>query len=221
MLRPGLFAADATMMDERAGQPARPKGGGPPGGSAFDRLGRVRLQGARHLLATDEAFAPTEVPAPPPQATSTPASEPAVAAEPRTFPGGRVTLPRLDGTDGCSVHLTGAAFRPDHTREETTTAGGGGYADYFTEESLFTAGSEPAEDTTGPPPAVVAAYKELRLPAESAWPEVVAQHRALVKEFHPDGYADQDAAVRDFAEAEIRKINNAYDTLRRHRREPD
>lgn len=212
------------MMDERGGQTARPKGGGPPGGSAFDRHGRVRLQGARRVLATDDAFGQPETQAYAPPSTTTSPPPPPGSPEivtPRSFPGGRVTLPRLDGSDGASVHLTGAAFRPDAPRGDTTTTSTSAFADYFTEQSLFTGDVAPDDDSPGPPPAVVAAFAELRLGPDSSWEEVVARHRTLVKEFHPDGFADQAQEIRDHAEAEIRKINNAYDTLRRHRRGSD
>lgn len=208
-------------MDERAGQRAPSKGGGPPGGSAFDRLGRVRRQSSRQVLATDDAFTAGEpIPEPPPQPPGTPRSpdpDAPRATGRRSFPGGRVTLPRLDGKDGTSVHLTGAAFRPDTATTREAEHAGSTFTDYFTAQSLFSDSSSPPEDVSGPPAATLTAYAELQLPPDSTWPEVVARHRALVKEFHPDRYGDHDAAARERAEAEIRRINNAYDTIRRYR----
>lgn len=209
-------------MDERAGQRAPSKGGGPPGGSAFDRLGRLRRQSSRQVFATDDAFAAVEpIAEPPPQPPSTPRSpdpDSPRATGPRSFPGGRVTLPRLDGKDGTSVHLTGAAFRPDTATTREAEHAGSTFTEYFTAQSLFSdASSSSVDEGTGPPAAVIAAYTELRLPPDSSWPEVLARHRALVKEFHPDRFGDHDAAARERAEAEIRRINNAYDTIRRYR----
>lgn len=129
-----------------------------------------------------------------------------------------MTLPRLDGKDGTSVHLTSAAFRPDTATTREAEHPGSAFTEYFTAQSLFSDASSPTvDDDFGPPAAVLTAYAELRLPPDSSWPEVAARHRALVKEFHPDRFGDHDAAARERAEAEIRRINNAYDTIRRHR----
>ena len=216
-------------MDDQSGKPVRARGGGPPGGSAFDRHGRVRPTGARRVLATDDAFTTAESIPDSPKAPHPPGSEPGQPPR-RNFPGGRVTLPRLDGKDGASVHLTGAAFRPDNRAESSAAPSGSIFTEYFTHDSLFSDSSpsdsspsdssSPAGDSANSPPAVIAAYAELRLPPGSSPHDVATRHRALVKEFHPDRFGDEEPEARERAEEEIRRINNAYDTIRRHRPDP-
>lgn len=59
------------------------------------------------------------------------------------------------------------------------------------------------------------ALRELGLTADATWDEVRAEHRALVKKYHPDKFARSSAAERAKAEARIKKINAAYSVLER------
>lgn len=144
--------------------------------------------------------------------------DPAFAAVPRTaFPGGKVRLPRLNGDDRGptpTVDFVGTAFvgstttidEPPPPRVESA-----GFTEYFSYESLFTApASEEVHDVDD-------AYDALGVRRDAPWREVVAAHRALVKEFHPDRFADQPADVVAEAEARIRRINAAYGELQRQR----
>lgn len=146
-------------------------------------------------------------------------TDPAFAAVPRTaFPGGKVRLPKLNGDDrgpAPTVDFVGTAFAGGGTAtiEEPPPAptGPAGFTEYFTYESLF-AGA-PVEEVDG----TEDAYDALGVGRDAPWSEVVAAHRALVKEFHPDRFVDEPPEVIAEAEARIRRVNAAYGELQRAR----
>ena len=57
-------------------------------------------------------------------------------------------------------------------------------------------------------------YSVLRVSREDPWPKIVAAHRRLAKEFHPDRFVEQSADIVRQAELETKRINEAYATLR-------
>lgn len=131
------------------------------------------------------------------------------------FPGGRVKLPRLHSNDRSSepqIDVVGTAFvrsQPSVAHNADEQHGRrSGFTEYFTEESLF----------DEPPPEEVAdaddPYRVLRVRRENDWPSIVAAHRRLVKQFHPDSFIGHPPEVLAQAEAEIRRINLAYSMLR-------
>jgi len=185
-----------------------PRGGGPPGGSAFgERTTRRRI--SVRAAGTDGA---DDVPISFLPVSDTLADHRRnVTSGPASIPGGRVTLPRIDGPDEPGepdVQFVGTAFvRRGPAIEQPTPAAG--FEQYFTYESLF---AEPAAEATVARPDP---HEVLEVERSSPWPEVVAAHRRLVKENHPDHLADAPAEVRSAAEERLRLINSAFAEIRR------
>lgn len=140
-------------------------------------------------------------------------SPPAAFHAPRrqpTFPGGRVRLPRLeDRPVGAQpeVAFVGTAFVRRHAVAEEVPQSRSGFAEYYTYESLFE--DVPDDEATPDDP-----YSVLRVSREDPWPKIVAAHRRLAKEFHPDRFVEQSADIVRQAELETKRINEAYATLR-------
>ena len=126
-------------------------------------------------------------------------SPPAAFHAPRrqpTFPGGRVRLPRLeDRPVGAQpeVAFVGTAFVRRHAVAEEVPQSRSGFAEYYTPDDP---------------------YSVLRVSREDPWPKIVAAHRRLAKEFHPDRFVEQSADIVRQAELETKRINEAYATLR-------
>lgn len=132
----------------------------------------------------------------------------------RSFPGGRVRLPRLSGEDRSEtprIDVVETAFVGGGTAtlEAGSTPPAGGFTSYFTAESLFTA-PEPDDDLDPVDP-----YAVLKVTRDMPWSEIQSVHRALVKQFHPDRFVGHPAEVVALAEIEIKRINRAYSELRR------
>lgn len=131
----------------------------------------------------------------------------------RSFPGGKVRLPRLneDRSAGPQIDMVDTAFIGGGTAtvvEETPS----GFTGYYTYESLFNEPTEGDRDFEGEDP-----YQVLKVDPTADWSAIVAAHRSLVKEFHPDRFVDHPADVLAQAEVEIKRINRAYGELRQLR----
>lgn len=129
------------------------------------------------------------------------------------FPGGRVRLPRRDGdrSSGPQIDMVDTAFIGGRAATVTDDAPTG-FTGYFTYESLFEDPTEHEDGGSAEDP-----YKVLGVERTQEWSAIVAAHRALVKEFHPDRFVDHPAEVVAQAEVEIKRINRAYDQLRKDR----
>lgn len=64
-------------------------------------------------------------------------------------------------------------------------------------------------------PALVKAFSLLGVSSSATWDEVNAAHRALLKKHHPDRHAGNEALIKQ-ATAQSQKINEAYQTLKKH-----
>lgn len=87
-----------------------------------------------------------------------------------------------------------------------------GFTGYYTYESLFDTPLEGDDDFRHDEPHTV-----LRVEEDADWQTIVAAHRRLVKQFHPDRFVDHPPEVVSQAEAEIIRINQAYAEIRRRR----
>lgn len=150
--------------------------------------------------------------------TATGHHDPAFAAVSRAaFPGGKVRLPKLNGEDRGpvpTVDFVGTAFVGGGTatiEEPEPVAETVAFTQYFSYESLFAeppAHEELSDDN---------AYEVLGVARDTPWPAIVSAHRALVKEFHPDRFVGEPAAIIAEAEDRIRRVNAAYADLQRAR----
>jgi len=61
------------------------------------------------------------------------------------------------------------------------------------------------------------AYAELGLAPSASDEQVEQAFRRLISEYHPDRVANAAKEIRDLAEARARKINTAYEAIRRDR----
>lgn len=211
------------MNDDPTNEPPG-RGGGPPGGSAFTRDGKVRQPTSRRLIPNDAAFTrvdQTSTSTPSNPMPPTPAPVPPIPTE-RSFPGGHVTLPQISGTPSRTLFVSGVAFRRGQApgSDPDTDAARSGFSEYFPTDSLFAPPEAETGATAEVPADVARACAELRVRPDTPWPDVVARHRALVKEFHPDSFTENDKASHELAEIEIRRINQAYDVLRRRPLQP-
>ncbi len=191
--------------------------------------GGRRVRFVRAWPAPDESNpAPDEVPAEGPGPGQGPEANPDPDQPGSTaFPGGRVRLPRIeearrrraaqDAATESSVRFVGTAFvRPRRQPDvEEPTQNQSGFSEYYTYESLFDA---PHVEESPPANADDQALAELGLDRKAAWSDVVAAHRQLVKETHPDLLVGADAAVIEAATDRLRSINLAYARLKASRR---
>lgn len=131
----------------------------------------------------------------------------------RSFPGGKVRLPRLneDRTKGPQIDMVDTAFIGGGTATVVQEVPSG-FTGYYTYESLFDEPAEGDDDFHGEDP-----YSVLKVKSTDDWPTIVAAHRSLVKTFHPDRFVDHPADVVAQAEVEIKRINRAYGELRQLR----
>ena len=131
----------------------------------------------------------------------------------RSFPGGKVRLPRLneDRSSGPLIDMVDTAFIGGGTAT-VTQAPPTGFTGYYTYESLFEAPAEGDEDFQGEDP-----YAVLKVDPNAEWATIVTAHRRLVKMFHPDRFVDHPADVVAQADVEIKRINRAYAELRQLR----
>jgi len=130
----------------------------------------------------------------------------------RTFPGGRVRLPRLDSMPvEPEMQFVGTAFIRS-PNEDPAVDKAVGFDEYFTFESLFDEVEGDDEDANA-----LAAFDVLGVTPETPWKQIVAAHRTLVKEHHPDHLSDADDDTRLAAEERLREINQAYSELNRRR----
>lgn len=132
----------------------------------------------------------------------------------RSFPGGRVRLPRLNPDERAAepqIHMVGTAFLGGGATTVTEEAPTG-FTGYFTYESLFNEPTEGDADFEDEDP-----YHVLKVEPGADWATVVSAHRSLVKEFHPDRFVDHPAEVVAQAEVEIKRINRAYSELNKQR----
>lgn len=195
--------------------PARPRGGGPPGRSAFaTRQQRPTTEPvsersvAFEPIGTDAAPTGTQAPS---QTTSR--SEPPGTTAARSFPGGRARLPLLSRKDGSpQVAFVGTAFSRAATPATDAPTRQSAFSDYFSTESLFGPGDSIATPLT--PAHASDPCSVLGLEPDASWREIVRAHRALVKQNHPDHLGDLDDRARETAEARFREINEAYRTLK-------
>lgn len=64
-------------------------------------------------------------------------------------------------------------------------------------------------------PAVAKAYAVLGLVPSASWEEINASHRSLLKKYHPDRHAGNEAMMKQ-ATAQSQKINEAFQVLKKH-----
>jgi DnaJ-domain-containing protein 1 len=53
--------------------------------------------------------------------------------------------------------------------------------------------------------------------ATASWEQIEKERRKLLQQYHPDKVATAGVKIRELAEKEVKRINLAYDLLRRHR----
>lgn len=195
------------------------RGGGPPGGSAFNRGGRLRRISARpagtltpdrqsetapkgvaRIEAAPSAFLPAEAPSTPATSGAGPRSSTSYASLPFLgIPAGAEPL----------VQFVGTAFVRAHP-EESAPEQHSGFDEYFTFESLF---EEPPEadlssgHSDDP-------YDILGITPSTGWDEVISVKRRLVKQHHPDHLSEASCEERSAAEERLRLINWAYTQIR-------
>lgn len=234
---------DAARPQGRDPRVPRRRGGGPPGGSAWDESGQIRrITVTRAIpeppppptvtfeplpdvpaetiaepveeLTFESVFEPTfdvdEVftSAPDVEADTSP---PRAPSGPRSFPGGRVRLPRLEGgSDEPELTFVGTAFvrTPRNTTSTDDGDSRGGFEEYFTYESLFEESDEPEVDRAEDP------YEILGVTREDSWKTINAAHRRLAKECHPDRLVDASPEEVEAATEALRRINEAYDRIK-------
>ena len=66
-------------------------------------------------------------------------------------------------------------------------------------------------------PAPVSAYEVLGIPTDATEDEVKTAYRKLAMRHHPDRVASQGQDAQKKAETEFRKINEAYESIKKHR----
>lgn len=66
-------------------------------------------------------------------------------------------------------------------------------------------------------PAPVSAYEVLGIPADATEDEVKTAYRKLAMRHHPDRVASQGQDAQKKAEMEFRKINEAYESIKKYR----
>jgi len=64
-------------------------------------------------------------------------------------------------------------------------------------------------------PRIAGAYGTLSLAPDATWEEINASHRVLLKKYHPDRHAGDEARMAQ-ATAQAQKINEAYQVLKKH-----
>ena len=116
------------------------------------------------------------------------------------------------------MRFVGTAFvRPPREADvEERAQNPSGFSEYYTYESLFEA--PPVEEEVEPVTADEKALAALGLEPGAIWSQVVAAHRQLVKETHPDLLVDADPATIEAATDRLRTINLAYAQLKKARR---
>lgn len=129
----------------------------------------------------------------------------------RSFPGGRVRLPKLGDRDAAEPEVTfvGTAFVRNHDDASARGRVASGFAEYYTTESLF----EPPDPQNQPD--LNDPYYILGVSREASWREIVVAHRNLCKAFHPDRFAGHPPEVIARADENIKRINMAYAELNR------
>lgn len=140
-----------------------------------------------------------------------------------SVPGGRVSLPRLDGTrplpsddaGDTNFEFVGTAFVRAQPTEAAAVANHSAFEEYFTFASLFAEPEAPDSPNTPTP------FDMLGLADGASWKEVVAAHRRLAKANHPDHLFGAPDDVRSAAEERLRVINGAYAEIRSAQRERD
>ncbi len=132
------------------------------------------------------------------------------ADNPRSFPGGRVRLPRLDGAEAGDPELTfvGTAFVRHH-EETVDQKASSSFAEYYTTESLFAEPDACTQLDLNDP------FHVLGVSPHAEWREITIAHRRLAMTFHPDRFAGQPQEILDKADENIRRINMAYAELNR------
>ena len=208
------------------------RGGGPPGGSAFNRGGRLRRISARPATRRAEVAPSPEVTEPvssaflaEADADNTPPvvltgttplldpNRPAMRSRPRTSTG-YASLPHLGAlpTTEPTVQFVGTAFvraNPDDAHEHVDEPHSG-YDEYFTFQSLF----EDPPEIEAPLGKSEDPYDILGITPSTPWAEIVSVKRRLVKEHHPDHLGDASCEERLAAEDRLRLINWAYTQVR-------
>ena len=93
-------------------------------------------------------------------------------------------------------------------------------SEFWSPESLFTWGRQPGDDAYYEEETYLDPYEILGLPRYAPWDHVVAAHRRLAKEHHPDRLGDATPEERAESEERMRLVNQAYTDLRRERTTP-
>ena len=143
---------------------------------------------------------------------SRPAPLPPTPHGERSFPGGRVRLPRIyGGASGTFVGTPHPRSRVETTdRPEPTSA----FEEYFSYESLFEPPSAEDRRMERDNP-----YNVLGVKQSTPWDQIVAAHRAIVKANHPDPLIGMDEHTVAASTERLRRANEAYRALQAMRRE--
>jgi hypothetical protein len=116
------------------------------------------------------------------------------------------------------------AYAPRKKKQEQPPPSRSTFSEYFSTESLFswTRADEPKDsppedggahlDVEHPDP-----YEVLGLPEDATWKQIVAAHRRLAKQHHPDRLGSASAEQRHRSDRRMRQLNIAYSELRRRR----
>lgn len=128
------------------------------------------------------------------------------------FPGGRPSLPRLrdeEETGETEIHFVGSAFLHAGQNRSGNEEPQSGFSDYFSTESLFVGPDlEDEIEVTDP-------FRVLGIDSSASWETVAKAHRRLCKSLHPDSHPNATPEQREFAELSIRRVNEAFNELRR------
>lgn len=106
----------------------------------------------------------------------------------------------------------GSSRRKGRREPTTSDKKHSAFEDYFSSESLFrpTADDQKLDPIDDP-------YGTLGVSKSATWDEIVAAHRRLVKEHHPDRLGDANEDQRAASDAIIRDLNVAISELRKRR----
>lgn len=136
-----------------------------------------------------------------------------------SFPGGRARLPRLNQApppSGPRVTLVDTAFVGGGTCQEQPASTG--FEGYFTADSLFDSSDEVIMSPECRACTELGLDPHTKFHTEDGWKLVINAHRAIVKQFHPDRFAERPEAEQNEAMARTTEANRAYTTLQTARR---
>lgn len=116
----------------------------------------------------------------------------------------RDTFGDVDGTD--ADHAGPAAWSSPEGEFAGDATGGDSWRHTRWDDTPWMAADDPDDP-----------YVVLGASPRMTWDEIARAHRDLVAELHPDRFIDADDEVRAAAEERVRRVNDAYATIRRER----